>query len=44
MPEYRITVLLSDHSLVRHGFRRLLEDDREPAVGNTKTVAEVARE
>ncbi len=28
MPERRITVLLvDDHSLVRHGFRRMLEDD-----------------
>lgn len=33
MPERRITVLLTDdHSLVRRGFRRMLEDDPEIAV------------
>lgn len=33
MPEHSITVLLADdHSLVRRGFRRMLEDDREIAV------------
>jgi DNA-binding NarL/FixJ family response regulator len=33
MPERSITVLLADdHSLVRRGFRRMLEDDREIAV------------
>src|ERR1051325_6318764 len=30
MPEHKITVLLADdHSLVRRGFRRMLEDDAE---------------
>lgn len=33
MPERSITVVLADdHSLVRRGFRRMLEDDREIAV------------
>ncbi len=33
MPERSITVLLADdHSLVRRGFRRMLEDDREISV------------
>jgi len=33
MPERRVTVLLADdHSLVRRGFRRMLEDDRDIAV------------
>ncbi|MBZ5636027.1 MAG: response regulator transcription factor [Acidobacteriia bacterium] len=33
MPEHKISVLLvDDHSLVRRGFRRLLEDDPEIAV------------
>ena len=33
MPERSITVVLADdHSLVRRGFRRMLEDDREISV------------